>query len=236
MISKFTFPAIYDGKNAFSGDFPYYVSIESRGYICGGAIIAKYWIVTTAHDTLHEYPDSLQVRAGTVFRESNGSLHQVDTIYRHENFDDKSRMYPNDIALMHVSEPFAFDATRQPIALPDPEESLVPGEMAKVCGLGVTRGGFLPEYLQYVEVPVVDDELCDLAYHGDVPEGKFCAAYLGSGGRNVVYGDEGGPLTVDDRLAGIVSWIYVMDDPDYPPVYTDVSFYRDWIDRHVRYA
>ena len=74
---------------------------------------------------------------------------------------------------------------------------------------------------------------------GDVAigRGQICAGLL-EGGRDSCYGDSGGPLIVrnDDGCAlqvGIVSWGEGCAQRDAFGVYTRVSHYADWIERHT---
>lgn len=46
-------------------------------------------------------------------------------------------------------------------------------------------------------------------------------------------GDMGGPMIVEDLLAGIMSWGYGCAKPGYPGVYTKVSSHRNWIDSNI---
>ncbi|KDR09944.1 Trypsin eta, partial [Zootermopsis nevadensis] len=46
-------------------------------------------------------------------------------------------------------------------------------------------------------------------------------------------GDSGGPLQCGGLLTGIVSWGEECALPDYPGVYADVAFYKDWIARQL---
>lgn len=230
---------IYDGQDASIEDFPYQVAIEVYGrQNCGGSIIAKNWIITAGH-CAGQSASSLKIRAGTDLTQKGGSLHQVDKIILHEKYGFKSNGVPlNDVALMRVKEPFQFDETRRSIDLFRAGESMVPGKMANVSGFGLVRGHYFPRKLQWVQVPLIENDKCNEAYlekYGGVPEGYICAAYYGKGGKNACTGDSGGPLAVDGRLAGIVSWSYNCAEPDYPTVYADVAYYRDWIDQYVKF-
>ncbi|XP_020805941.1 trypsin alpha-3-like [Drosophila serrata] len=44
-------------------------------------------------------------------------------------------------------------------------------------------------------------------------------------------GDSGGPLVdiKSGQLIGIVSWGYGCADSNYPGIYADVAFFKDWI-------
>ncbi|KAJ8868918.1 hypothetical protein PR048_030459 [Dryococelus australis] len=46
-----------------------------------------------------------------------------------------------------------------------------------------------------------------------------------------IKGDSGGPLMLDGRQVGIMSWIENCIPTNMPAVYTRVSHYRDWISK-----
>lgn len=201
---------IYDGKDASIESFPYQVSVESYGLqFCGGSIVNSNWIITAGHCSQSD-GEELTVRSGSSQREEGGSVHLVDKFVLHPDFDKKNGTPLNDIALFRVKQPFAFGKTRQSIKLMEASENVAPGKMANVTGWGKTRTG-LPVTLQSVEVPIIPLDLCKAAYKTigiEVPKGYMCASYFNEGGRNACKGDSGGPLAVDGRLAGIVSWSY----------------------------
>lgn len=241
MIENF-FTAIADGNNGTIEEFPYQVQIENKNskYLCGGTIISKNWIITAAHLCATESAKNLKIRAGSDLREKGGSLHQVDKIIKHEKSGFKNDIVPvNDIALIRVREPFELDKSRQVIQLFEKDEKSE--NLAKVSGFGVVKDGYylgeLAENLQWVEIPLIERDYCDKMYqykYEGLPEGTICAGENDIGGKNACKGDEGSPLAIDGRLAGVVSWSYNCADPYYPPVYTEIAYYRDWIDEHLK--
>jgi trypsin len=85
-----------------------------------------------------------------------------------------------------------------------------------------------------VQVPVVAESTCRRLYDDVVagspydPHAMFCAGYVtapGEEGADACQGDAGGPLVVDGRLAGIVSW--GVGCGEYPGFYTRVATYTD---------
>ncbi|KAK2097243.1 Tryptase alpha/beta-1 [Saguinus oedipus] len=100
-----------------------------------------------------------------------------------------------------------------------------------------------PYPLREVEVPIVENHLCDAEYHtglymGDsvhiVQDSMLCA---GNEEHDSCQGDSGGPLVckVNDtwRQACVVSWGEGCVQPNQSGIYTHVNYYLDWIHQYV---
>lgn len=115
---------------------------------------------------------------------------------------------------------------------PEPVRS---GQAVTVIGFGDTDPSSrtaLADHLHEVELEVVDSQSCRAAYGGAVTEDMICAE-----GDEVdsCMGDSGGPLLIrgdsmrDDRLVGLVSWGRGCALEGFPGVYTEISFFYDWV-------
>ena len=86
--------------------------------------------------------------------------------------------------------------------------------------------------LNQVDVQYVSNEECRRDHRGGVTEDMMCAE---APGQDACYGDSGGPLLLlgedykEDNLIAIVSWGRGCADPNFPGVYTRVSYFYDWI-------
>ncbi|XP_051173898.1 vitellin-degrading protease-like [Leptopilina boulardi] len=213
---------------------PYQVSLYMRGnFFCGGSIISENYILTAGHCSRYN-TDAYTIRAGSSYIYKNGSEHNVIEVINHENFGTIDGILANDIALMKVDPPFQLDATRQTIKLMGKGKTLAAGLNGLVSGWGrLTEGGLAPRKLQGVIVPLISKKSCQQQYSfmGRIPDGQICAA-LPQGGKDACQGDSGGPYVVGNSLAGIVSWGVGCARPKMPGVYTEVSHYRDWIEKH----
>ena len=95
--------------------------------------------------------------------------------------------------------------------------------------------------LHKVTVPVVEQTLCQKAYHKHtVTTNMFCAGYHNGSRGDACQGDSGGPLAMenspipnnDDKrwvLAGVVSWAEGCGRTGKYGVYTKVSAFTRWI-------
>lgn len=214
------------------------MSITWKSESWSGAIIDENWLVTSGQRCVDVKPGDLKVRAGSERRNKGGSVHQVDRVVVHERmayFIDG--VYANDICLMHVKNPFNMDKTRQKIDLFNAGETAPVGKMAKVSGFGWVRGDEYPKEMQTVEVPVINTDFCALAYGNKVdqlPKGLICAGYWEEGGKNACVGDDGAPLVLGGRLAGVVSHFHLRcGEPHHPVIYTDVGYHREWINQRL---
>ena len=162
------------------------------------------------------------------------SLHEVAEILNHEDYVSVST--GNDVSLLKLATPVTGYA---PIDLLDGPGMDTPFQehlaMLTVAGWGTMSSGGVssPEAME-VDVPVVQNENCNVDYSGQIDNTMICAGDTVNGGEDACQGDSGGPLFGIDAdgnyvLTGIVSWGYGCADADFPGVYARVSHAREWI-------
>merc|ERR1739838_1041609 len=235
---------IVGGEEASDGEFPWQVSLRSIGalgatHFCGGSIINENWILTAAHCCAGQIPATMHVVAGGIKLnnfENEEENRNLDAIIGHPDYS--AATISNDACLLKMKEPFEWTEFIQPIALPAPMQDTAGGSMATVTGWGTTsEGGLgLPNVLHKVTLPVVSDEDCNAAYGaaGYAVEDSMICAGLAEGGKDSCQGDSGGPFFSNEspetrELLGVVSWGIGCGRAGYPGVYTEVSYFVEWI-------
>ncbi|XP_071043577.1 trypsin-1 isoform X2 [Parasteatoda tepidariorum] len=246
---------IIGGRDAIKGEFPWQISLQrhferNNGiyHICGGTIIAKKWVLTAAHCINLSKVSKYRIVSGTSdLAEGNKaklgvgtsqSVHKVYDAYVHEAFS--AQTLQNDIALLQVDPPFDFSRHDvRPACIPPP--GFEPHGYATVSGWGTLKEGsrIIPTRLQAVDVPIISDESCRKAYGKAIVESMMCAGYE-EGMRDSCQGDSGGPLVQKSgsgktMIIGVVSWGQGCARPKFPGVYTQVSYYNDWIDKTMNF-
>lgn len=137
-----------------------------------------------------------------------------------------------DYSLLKLSKEIEFDETKQAVKLPDAKDDFLDGDTCFVTGWGNTQNSSESrEWLRQAEVPIFNQEECSDKYKkfGGITDRMICAGYI-EGGKDACQGDSGGPLVNESGvLVGVVSWGYGCAKPDYPGVYSRVTYVRDWI-------
>merc|ERR1712127_127055 len=156
----------------------------------------------------------------------------VSSVMLHEQYD--SWTIYNDICLLKLAGSATMGPNVGTIGLPSSMEEYPEGTMCIVSGWGTTsEGGSLGETLQKVTVPVVPDDNCRDSYgYDEVTDSMICAGFP-QGGKDSCQGDSGGPFMCGNQLSGIVSWGYGCALADYPGVYTQTSYFIDWLNSHM---
>ncbi|XP_071545533.1 trypsin-1-like [Panulirus ornatus] len=236
------FGKVVGGEVASRGEFPYQVSFQEKilgfwVHFCGGAIIDPGFVVTAAHcveGADFTSPHGLRVVAGEQdLHELEGEeqVLEINFIIEHPFYNPIT--YENDIALLRMKVPFVFNGYVDQVALPPPNHSFT-GEMCRVSGWGsAIEGGTQSGLLLYTNLPVVSDTSCRASYtHDEIMDSMMCAG-LEEGGVGSCRGDYGGPLVCGSWLAAVASWSYGCGRPSLPGVYTELSYFLDWIHSHL---
>jgi trypsin len=235
---------IVGGEEAVAGEIPYQISFQSVGalgnpfHFCGGSILNENWIICAAHcvdGEDFENPRNLQIVAGELDSsvvEGPEQTIAVDKIVMHENYT--STTIANDISLLRLATPLKFNVNVSAIALP--EQGQASSGNSLVTGWGtLSAGGDTPDVLQKVTIPVITDAECRDQYgNNQILDSMICAGKPGVGGVDSCQGDSGGPMVcsnADDSkyLCGIVSWGRGCALPNFAGVYTEVSYFVDWV-------
>ena len=106
------------------------------------------------------------------------------------------------------------------------------GEMGTITGWGATDEAeqIYPRHLMVASVPIVDRDRCNKAFMlvGGINFDMLCAG-LDEGGTDACHDDSGGPLVVQGKLAGIVSFGVQCAIAGFPGIYASVADLRDFV-------
>ncbi|KAI3361146.1 hypothetical protein L3Q82_013345 [Scortum barcoo] len=218
---------IIGGSQAPDKTIPWQVLLSVDGNRAGGMVIADRWIMTAAQILQQKgilaSNDSVRIYMGlTNVKTQAHSPVYAASFHVHPEYHNADYLnYNNDIALIKLHDPITFDSSVMPICLPAEGATYVTGMMGLVSGFGVVQVDnkrFLTTELNYVQLPVVEQETCSNSItavkmsRDDVPNltnNMFCAG-VPEGGKDSCQGDSGGPFALWDGgqfwAAGIVSW------------------------------
>ncbi|XP_037943484.1 trypsin zeta-like [Teleopsis dalmanni] len=223
---------IVGGKDAHIAVYNYQVSLrykslfepeQSYEHICSGAIYSDIIVITAAHCVIGTVPSQFKVVAGSNYRSDNsGTIVPVKEIIMNENY--KPNTAENDIAILVLGLPLRpNNFTIGTIDLV--KSSPITGATATITGWRRTKSS-LTEVLQVTRVPIVSHDQCKEDHKGQITDSMFC---INAAGNNDCEGDSGGPVVVNDKLAGILSRQLDCTQPNLPGISADVAHLRNWL-------
>ncbi|XP_004690431.1 PREDICTED: chymotrypsinogen B-like [Condylura cristata] len=225
---------IVNGKVAVPGSWPWQVSLQySTGFhFCGGSLISKDWVVTSAHCKVST---SHQVVAGMFDKRSkeNVQVLRIAQVFDHPSFDITTAN--NDIALLKLATPASLSETVSAVCLPRAQDNFTAGSLCVTTGWGRTHYyGKASNTLQQATLPLLSNAECVKSWGDNISDLMVCA---GGNGRAICKGDSGGPLVCQKdgawTLVGVVSWGSETCTPSKPSVCARVTKVMPWIEETV---
>ncbi|TMW40346.1 hypothetical protein DOY81_014574, partial [Sarcophaga bullata] len=111
------------------------------------------------------------------------------------------------------------------------------GMQCTIIGWGrLMRKGPLAAAAMTVNVLLFNEEQCKYYMQRHYHDGVLCAGDSHGQDEDPCRGDSGGPLICNNELTGIISWTIGCGTDDFPSLYTDVWYHRDWIAKHLNKA
>ena len=173
---------------------------------------------------------SVRVGAVNLYNDEGAEDIAVSRVILHEDYSTWTTI--NDICLLHLAAEADFSSDNiGAIELPAPGQEYDDDQRCTVCSWGSTQMMESRGDLRKVDVPVVSDDDCWDAYGQiSIVDSMMCAGYDGSSdsGLDFCQGASGSALMCGTGLDGLMSWGYGCGS-SYPSVYTQTSFFVDWI-------
>jgi len=233
---------IVGGQDAPS-PIPWQVSVrtgqDGGRHYCGGTILDSRTILCAAHCFPDKQIYNTYIMAGNVNRYKGENI-AVSDIRFYDAAPWNSNTMDNDIVILKLAKPLNLGGSIQAACLPSPGFVPSDGSQCMVSGWGALESGNrnLPTILQWVTVPIVNQNTCDNNYRYEygITSNMICAGYS-YGGQDSCQGDSGGPFICKESgkpvITGIVSFGIGCARGDKPGVYTYVPRYLNWIKQQM---
>ncbi|XP_062898156.1 granzyme K-like [Mobula hypostoma] len=233
---------IIGGRKVKPHSRPYMASIQShKQHVCGGALIARSWVLTAAHCKEFCQIKYCRVVLGVDLlskKQKGRTTIAIRKMIPHPEFNSKTP--ENDIMLVQLAREAALNKYVSTLELPKSGADVKAGTECSVAGWGTTNPKVLKasDDLREVNLTVIDRAVCNSKAYYDlspyITKDMLCVGDE-KARKDSCMGDSGGPLICMRRnnkneYTGIVSTGGECGAPKEPGIYTRLSKkYLRWI-------
>ncbi|XP_039607533.1 transmembrane protease serine 11D-like [Polypterus senegalus] len=235
---------IIGGSDVRNGQYPFQVSLQTNNsHICGGTLVSCSWVLTARHCfSRSKNPQDWVAVVGTVNLNDVTSPNIQERVIKNIVYYDlntSSSAVDNDIALVELQSPVAFNEFVQPACLPLDTTKLTTGQTCTILGWGLTSEKGSPSFnLLQAQINLYNSSECQKQLEMPITKSMICAGRP-NGGVDTCQGDSGGPLLCADQetnkwiVAGITSFGKGCGRQNSPGVYTRTTEFNSWIRSYV---
>nr|XP_019598470.1 PREDICTED: granzyme A [Rhinolophus sinicus] len=232
---------IIGGKEVTPHSRPYMVLVKGDE-ICGGALIAKNWVLTAAHCVTKRKTQIILGAHSISKHEPEKQKMSIKKEVPYPCYDSNS--HEGDLKLLKLNKKATINKNVAVLPLPKKGDDVKPNTKCQVAGWGLTKNdkSTQSDILREVNVTVIDRKTCNdekhYNYNPMIGPNMICAGYS-SGGRDSCNGDSGSPLICDGTFRGITSFGSPgkCGDPRKPGVYVLLSEkHLNWIRKTTKGA
>lgn len=234
---------IVGGRVARSGQLPYQVGILLEGKSgmswCGGALVAKRWILTAAHCL--DGTQSVTIYLGSIHAKDKAAqaiIVNKSNFRIHSGWNTKT--LANDIGLIKLTEDARLSSNIKIINLPSESEAsknfVGYTGIASGWGRSSDNSNSVTEVLRYTELRIITEAECKWSFHSYIRKSNICTS--GSDKKSTCNGDSGGPLVYGEGDNRVIIGVTSFGSADgcqkgYPAVFTRVGHYLHWIKKYI---